>query len=106
MKRMFKITFGNGTAWTVIRFIEVDDFQCEQDALDIMIDQCERNGEEGFFLTHAEIDSGDFPADEYVIGGNHGRHLHHRGIFSIEEVSRTSDINLCAVREEESQLCE
>lgn len=95
MKRMFKITFGNGTAWTVIRFVEVEKFQCEQDALDIMIDQCERNREESFFLTQEEIDSGNFSDDEYVIGGNHARYLHHHGLFHMEEVPRTADINLC-----------
>ena len=95
MKRMLKITFGNGTAWTVIRFVEIEAFQCEQDALDIMIDQCERNGEEGFFLTQKEIDSGNYPEDEYVIGGNHARYLHHRGLFLMEEVPRATGINLC-----------
>lgn len=97
MKRMFKITFGNGTAWSVIRFIEIEDYQCEQDAVDIMIDQFERDGEEGFLLTQVDIESGDFLEDEYIIGGNHGRYLHHRGLFHIEEVPHTSDVNLCVV---------
>ena len=95
MKRMFKITFENGTAWTVIRFVEVEEFQCAQDALDVMIDQCERNGEAVFFLTQEEINSGNFSENEYVVGGNHARYLHHRGLFHMEEVHRTTDINLC-----------
>jgi len=83
--KLYKITFGNGTAWTVIRHVQVEEFECEQDALDKLIDSFERTGETGFFLTQNEIDSGEYHSDEYVAGGNHGLYLHHYGLFKIEQ---------------------
>lgn len=85
--KRFKITFGSGLAWTYIRFVDVEDFESEQDAVDTMIDQLEKDKEEGCFLTQDQIDSGDYYEDEYITGGNHGLFLHHHGVFNIEEVS-------------------
>jgi len=81
MKR-YKIT--HDVYWDII---VVEDFQCEQDAVDILIDQLEIDGCEGCFLTQEDINSQDSIADEmYVAGGNHGRYLYHGGNFRVEAV--------------------
>ena len=85
--RVFNIKFGTGLAWVEDRDITVEDFQCEQDAVDKMIDFIEFCGDTGFFLTQDEIDSGEYGEDEYVVGGNHGRYLHHHGYFEITEIA-------------------
>ena len=83
--KQYKITFGNGTAWLEERIVAVEDFQCEQDAVDKMINLIEDNGETGLLLTQEEVDSGECNEDEYITGGNHGRHLRHYGLLSIQE---------------------
>lgn len=82
MKR-YKITFGSGLILSYVRFVDVEDFECAQDAVDKMIDQLERDKNDGCFLSQKQIDSGEHFEDEYVIGGNNGRYLHHHGIFSV-----------------------
>ena len=86
--KKYKINFGNGTAWLNTEIVEVEDYECEQDAVDKMIDKLESEGKEGLFLQPDEIqeNGGEHYDDEYVIGGNHGRILYHGGNFNIEEV--------------------
>ena len=85
--KTYKITFGVGLSWTYIRHIDVEAYESEQDALDKQIDQLEKDGDEGCFLTREQIESGDYGEDMYIIGGKHGRYLHHHGIFKIEEAT-------------------
>ena len=84
--KRFKITFGNGTMYVVIRFVDVEPFECEQDALDKLIDSFERNGDEGYFITQKEIDENEIAEDQYIIGGNHGRYLYHHDLLLIEDI--------------------
>ena len=85
--KQFRIRFGTGLAWTEDRTITVEDYQCEQDAVDKMIDFIEFCGDTGYFLTQEEIDQCEIGEDEYIVGGNHGRFLKHYGLFSVEEVA-------------------
>jgi len=81
----YRISFGSGLAWAVVRFvIDYDTCLCEQSVLDRMIDNLEKNGEDGWFL--ASEQATEIPEDEYVIGGNHGRYLYHKGQLIIEPV--------------------
>jgi hypothetical protein len=64
--------------------IIVEDFQCEQDALDKMVDQMEENGDEYAFLTDEDLV--DYYEDEYIIAGNHGRILYHGGHLTITSI--------------------
>ena len=84
--KKYNISFGTGTAWLETKTIEVEDYECEQDALDKMIDELEEEGSEGYFITLEETqeNGGDYCEDEYIIGGNHGRILLHYGNFNIE----------------------
>mgnify|MGYP000886263739 FL=1 len=86
--KKYKINFGNGTAWLNTEIVEVEDYECEQDAVDKMIDKLENEGSEGCFLDPSEIteNGGTYPDDEYIIGGNHDRILYHGGNFLIEKV--------------------
>ena len=84
--KQYSISFGNGTAWPEIRMVTVEDFECEQDAVDRMIDEIESCGDTGLFVTQDEVDSGECGEDEYIVGGNHGRFLRHYGLLAIEEV--------------------
>ena len=66
----------------------------ETEGLDYIIDHLEDEGLEGWFID-VNIDAEDFIIDtennkyyydEYIIGGNHGRYLHHGGNLRIEEL--------------------
>ena len=68
-----------------VSIVEVEDFQCEQDAVDSLINHLESEGCEGCFLSHEDVEHPDgIACDMYVIGGNHGRYLYHGGNFRIE----------------------
>lgn len=84
----YKISIGTGLAWLHEETIEVEDYDCEQDALDKMIDGIEDRGETGLFKTMDEIEAEEINDDEYIIGGNHGLCLMHYGSFAIEELNR------------------
>ena len=47
----YKITFGSGHVWPTVRIVETEEWQNEQDALDIQNDQLESEGCEGCFLS-------------------------------------------------------
>lgn len=78
--KKYKIIAGN-----VSEIIKTEEYQHEQDALDIMIDMYEEKGYSGCFCTPNNPDS-PIPEDEYVIGGNHGLALYHGGNFSITQI--------------------
>jgi len=71
---------------------------CEQDAIDEIIDYMEKTGNfPGILMTDEEVeelraesiaDYGDerYLDDSCIQGGNHGRYIHIDGIVSIEEV--------------------
>ena len=84
----YKVTFGSGLAWPIVRIVETEEWQSAQDALDILIDQLESEGCEGCFLSRNDLDSGQYYEDEYVVGGNHGRALLHHGILLIEKLTK------------------
>lgn len=86
--KYFKISFGSGLVWLHTEIVEVEDFEHEQDALDILVDKLEAEGSEGCFVSQEEIDSGNVYPDEYVIAGNHGRALMHYGELRIEEIDQ------------------
>lgn len=46
---------------------------CEQDAIDYVIDECEEN-HPGLIMSREEEEEEDF-LDDYISGGNHGRYL-------------------------------
>lgn len=87
--KKYKITFGTGTAWTETRIIEVENFECEQDAIDKLIDELENEGSEGYFIPNYELseNGGEYFEDEYITGGNQGRNLYHGGNLIIEEIT-------------------
>ena len=87
---LYKITFGSGLAWLNERIIETEEWHCEQDALDILIDQLEQEGLTGLFLSEAELESGQYKEGEYVVGGNHGRALLHHGTLLIEKLTEVA----------------
>ena len=64
--------------------IAVEDFECEQNALDKLIDILEKNNDIGCFIPFDELD--EHHEDEYVIGGNHCLALRHDGNFRIVEL--------------------
>jgi len=84
--RVVKITYGSGLPWVHTNLIELEDWECEQDAIDKLIDKLESENFTGMFINPDNIDQ--FNADEYVTGGNHGLHLHHHGVFQIEEYKK------------------
>lgn len=86
MKR-YEVYFGNGTAFLVKREVEVEEWECEQDALDRVIDELEAEGSEGYFIPYEDTKEGggEVYEDEYVTGGNSGRLLYHGGHLRIEE---------------------
>jgi len=81
MAKTFKISFGSGFAWKVVRFVQVEDWEHEQNAIDKMIDKFEDTEDMGFFVNPDE-----YPEDEYIIGGNHCLALYHGGNLHIERV--------------------
>jgi len=83
----YKIVFGSGLVYPHEFLIAAEGFECEQDAIDILINQLESKGYHGLFLTQEDIDSGAYGEDEYITGGNHGLYLHHNGSLIIEEVA-------------------
>lgn len=87
--RTYEIGFGNGTAWMNVEKVTIEDYECEQNAIDKIIDKLEEEGSEGCFLKPEEIaeNGGEHYEDEYIIGGNHGRILYHGGNFYIKEVT-------------------
>lgn len=54
--------------------------------LDCAIDQLERDGNMGVFITYDDVERGGINDDMYVTGGNHGLNLYHGGNFMIERV--------------------
>ena len=90
MRMLYRITFGSGLAWLNERIVETEEWQCEQDALDILIDQLELEGLTGLVISEAELERGDFQEDEYVVGGNHGRALLHHGTLLIEKLTEVA----------------
>ena len=90
--KIYEITIGTGTAWLNVQKIIVEDYQCEQDALDIMIDRFEEN-KDVHLLTQEEIDIGEYFPDEYITGGNHGKCLVHFGSFNIKELEDFSTLH-------------
>ena len=84
----YKFTIGTGFYQPFQKTIEIEDYMGAQDALDILIDNLEKEGCESFFGTQKEIDDGELFDDEYTIGGNHCRILKHYGTFIIEEVNK------------------
>ena len=83
MKR-FEITIGSGFWQLYVFDVEVEDFECAQDAFDKLVNQLEADGNEGLFIPPEEIDC--YNEDQYSVGGNHGRYVLHDGIFYIREV--------------------
>lgn len=81
--KKYRITYGSGLAWAHEETVKIEDFECEQDAVDKLIDGLERHGCTGCFASQEEIDNGDFNEDEYIIGGSHGKYLLHFGNFNI-----------------------
>lgn len=79
-EKLYKFIIGNGTH-------SPDTYYAygysEQDALDVVIDNLEKNGASNIYDL-SEIENGDFYEDEYVVGGNHGVALVHYGEFRIE----------------------
>jgi hypothetical protein len=56
--KKYRITFRTGTYESATRIVEVEDFECEQDALDKMIDELKRRSE--LYSSRSEM-SGDAP---------------------------------------------
>ncbi len=83
--RKFNIMIGSGLFQPFIFDVEVEDFECAQDAFDKVVDQMEREGNDGLFIPANEI--GCYNEDQYVVGGNHGRYVLHDGVFQIREVA-------------------
>ena len=79
--KTFNIQLGYCHSWD----IEVEDFECAQDAFDKLVDQLEADGYDGFFITADEAD--ELCEDQYSIGGNHSRYVLHDGLFYIKEVA-------------------
>lgn len=75
-KHNYRVTLDLGVAFWV-------NADCEQDALDYVIDYCEEHRFIGFIASHGEIDEDD--EDVFVCGGNHGLYLT-TDTFFIQEV--------------------
>lgn len=69
----------------VDEFVVVEDYECEQDALDKVIDNYESLKYSACFC-NPEDPNLPINEDEYVVGGNHGLALFHGGVFSITQV--------------------
>ena len=83
MKR-FEITIGSGFIHPYEYIVEVEDYECAQDAFDKMVDKLEKEDNESIFILPETID--EYYEDQYSVGGNHGRYVFHDGIFYIKEV--------------------
>ena len=83
--KTYEISFSVGLAWPEIRRVEVQPWQSEFDALDLLIDRMESDGEEFFFVPDDELAT--TPDDEYIVGGNSSRALRHYGLMSIKLVA-------------------
>jgi len=77
VSRQWNITYDYGQCETHIAA------ENEQDALDWLIDELEKNGAELYVKPINEVE--DLNEDMYVIGGNHGLALIHNGLLHIEE---------------------
>jgi hypothetical protein len=77
VSRQWNITYDYGQCETHITA------ENEQDALDWLIDELEKNGAELYVKPINEVE--DLNEDMYVIGGNHGLALIHNGLLHIEE---------------------
>ena len=93
--KKYKITVGNGSAWVDTYDIEVEEWECEQDAVDSLIDTLQAEKKYGCFIwVKSEDEEGkiidteghEYFQEEYIIGGNSGLYLYHGGTFRIEEV--------------------
>ena len=58
----------------------------EQEAIDLIADYLEGQGNEGCFISNEEIDRGEIYEDEYIVAGNHCRNLYHGGHLYIPEI--------------------
>lgn len=67
--------------------VEVDEPTTDYCAiLDCAIDQLERDGCIGVFVSEDDIERDGITDDAYITGGNHGLNLYHGGNFMIERV--------------------
>jgi len=82
--KSYKITIGTGLVWPHEEVIQVEDWECEQDALDRLVDKFESENQMGYFITNEE--AAEYGEDEYTFTGNHGLNLLHYGELYIEEV--------------------
>lgn len=80
-KFLYKVSWNYGFSETVAMDDETSDYQ---EIIDVLIDQLEAEGSEGCFISDSELD--EYPEDEYVIGGNHGRALETHGILDIQPI--------------------
>jgi len=83
--KSYKITIGTGLVWPHEEVIQVEDWECEQDALDRLVDKFESENQMGYFITNEE--AAEYGEDEYTFTGNHGLNLLHCGDLYIEEVN-------------------
>ena len=86
---LFKFIIGNGTHQPDVYYAYGYN---EQDALDVVIDNLEKQGNT-YDMSEIETmkSNGDIYDDEYVIGGNHGVALRHYGEFRIETPNNYKD---------------
>ena len=82
--KYYEITIGSGIIYPYEFIIEVEDYECAQDAFDKLVDKLEEEGNEGLFISPETID--EYYEDQYSVGGNHGRYVLHDGIFYIKEI--------------------
>ena len=79
---LYKFIIGNGTYSPDVYYAYG---YSEQDALDIVIDNMEKQGRTYDFSEIEEMESnGEIYDDEYIVGGNHGVAIIHNGEFRIE----------------------
>lgn len=52
---------------------------CEQDAIDTLIDYCEKKGYKGLVSSLDELEEGE--EEEYICGGNHGLYLTSNNVY-------------------------
>ena len=74
--KQFKVIYG--------RYMDIITTNCEQEAVDILVDKLEENGCTGVVIPVDEAEK-DYNEDEYVIAGNHCLALLHEGNFMISE---------------------
>jgi hypothetical protein len=79
---LYKFIIGNGTYSPDVYYAYG---YSEQDALDVVIDNMEKQGRTYDFSEIEEMESnGEIYDDEYIVGGNHGVAIIHNGEFRVE----------------------